>query len=135
MANVTHHSANLIANRLFGASTLTPPASYYLGVSTSTVNKNGSGISEPTSDISYARVKIDNNKTNFSNAVNGVISNNVSFSFPESSMSWGMVTDWFISDATTGGNIWYAGKLTLPRNVETETVLVLPIGALEVTVE
>ena len=133
MSNTTYYSANLINNKLLGDSALSVPATYYLGISTTTTNKNGTGITEPT-DGSYARIAITNNKTNFSASASGVINNLVEFEFPESSVSWGTVTHWFLSDAASGGNIWFQGALSSTRTVDISTILVLSVGSLTNTV-
>lgn len=134
MANLTYYSANAIADYLFGAVTFTLPSSYYLGVSKTTINKGGTGITEPT-DTAYERILIGNLKTYFTTSVNGVVSNSVAFSFPESQANWGVITDWFISDSATGGNIWYAGTLANAKTLEINTALLLPSGALQITTE
>lgn len=134
MANLTYYLADKVGDRVLGASAFTPPTTYYLGVSTTTVQKNGTGITEPTTDTAYARIAITNNKTNFSASSSGTITNLLEFKFPESTTNWGTVTDWFLSDAATGGNICFYGTLPLSRTVESATVLVLPIGSFQNTV-
>ena len=132
MANLTYYSANKINDRLFGATAYTPPTTYYLGVSTTSVGANGTGATEP-SDTAYARVSIANLKTSFGNSSNGVVSNIIQFQFPESLASWGVIGYWFISDSLTGGNIWYRGSLTASKTVEAQTTLILPVGSLQIT--
>ena len=134
MANLTYFSANKINDYLFGGTSFTPPTNYYLGISTTPINKNGVGITEP-SDTAYDRIQIANLKTKFTVSSNGVISNSEAFSFDESLVSWGVVTHWFISSAATGGDIWYAGTLTNSKTVEANTALLLPIGALKITTD
>jgi hypothetical protein len=129
---VTYDIANKIQGLLFGQTSYTPPTTWYLGVSTSTIQSDGSGITEPT-DTAYARIAIPNLTTSFTTPVNGMIQNKVAFQFPESLVSWGTVTDFFLSTSASDGSIEFYGKLTLSRNVETGTVLLLSIGALEMT--
>lgn len=134
MANLTYYSANLINDRLLGSSALTPPATYYLGISTTSTQKDGTGITEPI-DGAYSRIAVTNNKTNFDTSSLGSLSNLVEFEFSESTVNWGVITNWFLSDASTGGNIWFQGSLALSRNVESQTVLVLPVGSFTNLVE
>jgi len=134
MANLTYYAANRINDRLFGSTAYTPPATYYLGISTTAVTQSGTGIAEPT-DTAYSRIAITNNKTNFGASSSGVVSNIVQFQFPESLVSWGVIGYWFISDSLTGGNIWYRGSLLTSRTVESQTTLILPVGSLDVTTE
>ena len=128
MANLTYHASNLINDRVLGATTLTPPTTYYLGMSTTTIAKDGTGGTEPT-DSAYARIAIANNKTNFGDSALGLITNLTEFTFDESTESWGVVTDWFLADALTVGNKWFYGNLNISRNVETATVLRVPVGS------
>jgi hypothetical protein len=133
MANFTHYSGNLANDRFFGLTTLTPPSIYYLAVSTTAIQKDGTGLTEPTTDTAYARIAISNNKTNFSVSATSILNNLVEFTFPESTINWGTVTHWALCDAATGGNIWFAGELPLARNVEASTTLVLPVGSFQNT--
>lgn len=133
MANATYFAANQINDRAFGSTSFSYPVTYYLGISTTSVQKDGTGITEPV-DGAYARIAITNNKTNFSVSALGELSNLVEFTFPESTVDQGTIVDWFFSDAATGGNIWYYGTLTNSRNVESATVLVLPVGEFTNTV-
>ena len=121
---ITTYAANLILNHLFGYSpTLTPPANYYLGVSLQPVSSEGTGIVEPSAANGYARVQLPNNKTTFTTGNNKTITLNSEFAFNPSTNPWGTVTHYFISDAASGGNIWWSGKLNLPRTVEISTIL------------
>jgi hypothetical protein len=131
MANLAYYAANRMADKFFGRTDFTPPATLYLGLSTTAVGVTGSGITEPTGG--YSRVAITNNKTNFGNALNGQITNLVAFTFTESTASWGTIGHWFISDASTGGNVYFRGTLTPTRTVESLTVLTIPIGSLVIT--
>ena len=134
MANLTYLSANKINDYLFGGLSFTPPENYYLGISTTAINKNGAGITEPTDSV-YERIQIPNLKTLFTTSANGIVSNSQAFSYEESLEPWGIITHWFISSAPTGGEIWYAGSLTNSKTVEANTALLLPIGALQITTD
>ena len=134
MANLTYYSANKTNDFLLGSTAFTQPTTYYLGVSTTATQKDGSGITEPI-DGAYARISITNNKTNFDTSVLGSLTNLIEFLFPESTVDWGTITHWFLSDAASGGNIWFQGTLTSSRNVESETILVLPVGSFSNLVE
>ena len=129
---VTYDISNKIQSLLWGNTTYTPPTTWYLGISTTTVANDATGITEPT-DTAYARIAIPNLTTSFTTPVNGMVQNKIAFQFPESLVSWGTITDFFISTAVTGGSVEFFGKLTLSRTVETGTVLLLSIGALQMT--
>jgi len=133
MANTSYYGANKIADHLFGNSSLGLPSTWYVAVSSTAPQANGTGVTEPT-DPAYARIAISNNKTNFSTASNGTLANLLEKQFPESTINQGTLTHWAIYDALSGGNFWYYGALTNSRNVEVATVLKLPVGELQVTV-
>lgn len=135
MANLTYYSANKFNDLCFGGTAISVPPVLYLGVSTTPTQKDGTGITEPTGDPSYARKPINNNKTEFSVSALGVLNNLKEIVFPEATINWGVVTHWFFSDASTGGNIWLQGELQSSRTVESQTTLTLPIGSLNNTFE
>lgn len=97
----------LIADSQFGGGATTwAPATWYLGLSTTTPQNDGSGFSEPTGG-SYARVAITNNAVNFPAAVNtdGITRkrNGAKFTFPNPTGSWGNIVAWGLFTAASGG--------------------------------
>lgn len=132
--SVTYTQANTILDEYFGRVTPTIPTTYYMGVSTSIIQNDGSGITEPV-DVAYARVPVGNTKVSFSNSNNGVVTNLLEFQFPESQTSWGIVIYFFLADSATEGNIKFFGQLTNSRTVEVGTILVLEVGALQINLE
>lgn len=71
---ITYTQANKIIDNIFGNIAFTPSTTYYLGLSTSTVNPTGTGVTEPVGGA-YTRIPVINNKTNFTTAANGVVFN------------------------------------------------------------
>jgi hypothetical protein len=130
---VTYSFANQVMDYIFGKVTYTPPTNWYLGVSTTTIQNDGTGATEPTTDPAYSRLIIPNIKTSFTTASNGMVQNSIAFQFSESQIDWGTVTDFLISDSATGGSVKLFGKLVLSRFVESGTLLFLEIGALQMT--
>jgi len=131
----TFSMSNSILDHWFGLTSPTVPTNWYMGISTSSISPDGSGISEPTSDPNYARVAIANSKVSFTTSSNGSLSNAVQFTFPESTISWGTITHFFLSDAATSGNIKVYGALTASRTVESQTTLILAVGALQINLQ
>ena len=133
---VTTYFKNLVAGNVFGSKT-TPaiPSTYYIGLSTSAPDEDGTGATEPSSSAGYARVAI----SNLGDPVNGEVSNEQAISFNESTSSWGTITHYVIYDAATSGNLLMYGQFLIPRIVETGTTLrendlrvletILPISA------
>jgi len=127
--SVCYVVANKILDYNFGKTAHTPPTTYYVGLSTTVVNINGTGNTEPSGG-SYARVAITNNKTTFTTAATGTLKNDISISFPESSGAWGTITYVFISDAPTGGNIYFFEALPSAKTVQTATTVLFVAAAL-----
>jgi hypothetical protein len=105
-----------IADSQFGGGATTwAPATWYLGLSTTTPNDDGSGFTEPTGG-SYARVAITNNATNFPAAVtssDGVTTktNGAKFTFPNPTGTWGAIVYYGFFTASTGGTAQYVAPL------------------------
>lgn len=129
--SITYTSANKILDRNFGATAYTPPATMYFGLSTTAIQIDGTGATEPSGG-NYARVAATNDKTTWGTASNGALTNSVAITFPESSASWGTITHVFIADASSGGNIWWFDALSPSRQVQSSTTVLFAIGAITV---
>ena len=127
---ISYTQSNKILNRYFGNVSDTVASTLYLGLSTTAINNDGTGATEPSGG-GYARVAVVNNKTNWSNASNGILSNLTELSFPESSASWGTVSHVFLSD-TIGGAPIYFDALATPRAVQAQTTLMFAINTIQI---
>ena len=127
---ISYAQANKILDRYFGNVGDTVAGTLYLGLSTTAINNDGTGATEPSGG-GYARVVVTNNKTNWSNASNGILSNLTELSFPESSTSWGTVSHVFLSD-TIGGAPIYFDALATPRAVQAQTTLMFAINTIQI---
>ncbi len=127
---ISYTQSNKILNRYFGNVSDTVASTLYLGLSTTAINNDGTGATEPSGG-GYARVAVVNNKTNWSNASNGILSNLTELSFPESSTSWGTVSHVFLSD-TIGGAPIYFDALATPRAVQAQTTLIFAINTIQI---
>lgn len=123
---------------LFGGGNATP-ATLYFGLSTTTVAIDGTGITEPASANGYARVAVTNNGTNFTvttiatgSGGGAQVQNATPISFPQSSASWGTVTYWFASDASTGGNIVAYGALSSSQTIGASNTVSFAANALTI---
>lgn len=111
----------------FGKTSYNPPTTYYLGLSTTPIDRNGSGATEPSASAGYSRVAITNNKTAFSQSSNGELYNTGTIEFQESTATWGTITHYFLSDSQTGGNIRFYEAFSTPRVVsESSSVMFRP---------
>ena len=128
----TYYAINLTLDYNFGSGSYTPPASYYLGLSTTAIDETGATVTEP-SDASYARQEIPNDDKSFwTSASDGVITNGSTVTFPQSSTSWGSIITAFLSDALTSGSVWYYDNLDVPITVGPNTEIELPPGIIEI---
>jgi hypothetical protein len=129
---ITTYSSNRLLDLNFGSTAYTQPATYYFGLSTTTINFDGTGATEPSGG-SYARVAFTNNKTNWGTASSGVLTNAAAITFAESSASFGTITYVAMWDASTVGNIWWFDVLSPSRAVASLTTVIFAIGAVTVT--
>lgn len=135
MANsLTNYSENLILNSIFGGATLTPPSTLYFGLSTTSVQDDGSGITEPIGN-GYTRVGVANNITLFPTTTTSAKSNGSTVSFPSASGSWGNIKDFFVSDSAINGNIICYGTLSISKDVTSGDILSFGVGNLTITLD
>jgi hypothetical protein len=133
---ITTSTANKVLDLLFGQTTLSNLSTMYMGLSTTVIQSDGSGATEPsTSGTAYARVAIVNNKTNWRTASAASLSNLVAVSFPESTLSWGTITYVFLAAASVVGaaDIWYFEALSTAKIVQTATTVQFAIGSITVS--
>ena len=135
MANsLSNYAENLILNSLFGGTTLTPPTNLYFGLSTTTITEAGTNITEPSGN-GYTRLSITNNATNFPVTSTGTKTNGTTLTFPTSTGTWGTIIDFFVSDASTSGNIICYGTLSTAKNVTSGDILSFGVGNLTITLD
>ena len=135
MANsLSNYSENLILNSIFGGAVLTPSTTLYFGLSTTSIQEDGSGIAEP-SGSGYARVGVLNNTTLFPTTTTSSKSNGIAISFQSATGSWGNIKDFFVSDSISGGNILCYGTLSTPKDVTSGDILSFGVGHLTITLD
>jgi len=129
MATKSTPHANEILDFLFGAVALVPPGTYYVSLWTSAPSAAEGGTE--VSGGSYARVAITNNKTNFTNAASGQVSNATEIEFAQASAGWGSVVAVGLHSAASGaGNLKRFAALSSPRTVAINDTVSFPIGSL-----
>lgn len=128
---ITYYSANRVLDKNFGATAYSEPSTYYFGLSTTTIQIDGTGATEPSGGA-YARVSLANNKTNWGTASNAALTNSTAVTFPESTTSWGTITYVGMWDASTSGNIWWFDSLSPARTVASSTTVLFAVGSITV---
>lgn len=104
------------------------PYVYYLGLSTTAPNLDGTGVTEPASDTGYARVAMLNDENIFANADdNGKVKNHTAVYFPESIKPWDGITHYVVFDSPTAGHLLMYGALDKTMDVPIKTIISIPI--------
>lgn len=127
-----------IADSQFGGGATTwAPATWHVGLSTTTPAGDGSGFTEPVGG-SYARVALTNNATNFPAATTSAgttsKSNGTAITFTNPTGNWGLITHFGFFVATSGGTVEYWFKLDSSITVNSgNTPVQFDIGQLIMT--
>ena len=117
--NWTYYASNRILDWIVGSS-LSLGSTWYFGLSTTAVSTTaGTGMTEPSGG-GYAREPVTMNSTNWGELYDSsyIFANKVAIEFDAVTGNWGRITHWFISDASSGGNIIAAGPLNRPIFVQ-----------------
>jgi len=128
---------NGILNLYFGATAFAAAGTHYIGICTG-VTDAGVITGEPTSGGSYARVTKTNNKTTWSTATTGSLSNAVAITFATcTTPDWGSGLDtFFISDSLAGATntlVW--GDLDTSKTINIGYTAEFAIGALTISLD
>lgn len=126
MAALTNYAENKIIDALLRAQALGAPATWYVALFTADPTETGGGTE--VSGGSYARVAVAASLANFagtqaagstvaSSGTGGTTSNNGAVTFPAPTANWGSITYFALMDASTGGNAWVYGALTVAKTV------------------
>lgn len=123
---------NLLLDSWFGAVALTPPAQYFVALSTTTPTEAGVNFTEPSGGA-YARVAVTNNLTNFPAASAGAKTNGTAISFTESTASWGTITHIGFYNQLTGGTLYFWEALPVSKAVAANVTVYFSAGALTIS--
>jgi hypothetical protein len=133
---ISNSFGNQLADFVFGKVSLTPPATYYIGIATSAVDRTKTGSNFPeTTYGGYARVVFTNNKTNFGNAsadVNGTtVLNATEIRFPTLASGTMTTNQLVILDALNGGNIVGYGNIAVNKDYVAGDRPVFEVGTVQ----
>lgn len=96
----------------------------FIGLSTTTIAGDGTNITEPDTGDGYAREAVT-----LGAAASGQRANTGLVEFNAATASWGTISDCFIADAVTSGQIIAIGTLSTPRLIDTGDIGRFAIGA------
>ena len=123
-----------LLDQVFGALAWTAPSNVYIALSTADPLDDGSGLAEPSGG-SYARKLVANNKTTWTTASTGALSNAIVIEFVAATASWGTITHFAVYDALTGGNMLGHGALSASKAVDSGDTARFAIGELDITLD
>lgn len=112
---------------LLNDSPVTRPSAWYVGLFTAAPSDTGGGTE--VSGGSYTRKAV-----NFS-VTGDTASNTAAVEFDAATASWGTITHAAIFDASTAGNMIAYASLTTSKTIDTDDVLRIPAGDLDVTMD
>lgn len=138
------YAENLLVDRILRGQSATFPTTLYVGLSTAACSD--ASVGTEVSGNNYSRASVAASLTNFSgtqsagsttasSGTGGASSNNGAITFPTPSGSWGTVTHWFISDAASGGNLWFCAALTSSKVINSGDTVSFAAGAASITVQ
>jgi len=120
--------SNKVLALTFGATSITPPATLYCALFNVIPTSAGTGGTE-VSGNAYARVAVTNNTSNFPAPTIKQSANATVITFPTPTGSgWGTIVAGGWYDASTGGNLLYAGPFNPSRVGTSGLVFTIPIG-------
>ena len=118
-----------ILDHITGRTSYTKPSSVFLGLSTGDFTDTGSGSSELTIGTNgYARVEVA-----FDAAASGATSNTSAIDFPAATGNQGTLSHWALFDAASSGNMLIHGAFSASKTIETNDVLRIAAGDLDLT--
>jgi len=127
MSAMSDFLENKILDHITGTTAYTKPAAVYLGLSTGDFTDTGTGSAELTGN-NYSRVAVA-----FDASANGATQNTSSIDFPAATGNQGTISHWALFDAATGGNALITGAFSSSKTIETNDVLRIAAGDLDLS--
>jgi hypothetical protein len=130
---LTNLAINDILSNLFGSTAYSVPATFYVGLSTTTPTATGTNFTEPSGNA-YARATVTNNTTNFPATSSEDTLNGALIQFAQATGTWGTVTYAGLFDALTGGNCWLIAPLSASETITSGMTFEFPASNLSISI-
>lgn len=126
-------NSTLWLNKIMDTMYTSNSAEFYIGLSSTMPEKNGTGVTEPSGG-NYARVKVDA----FTSPDNGMVKNVNALEFNRSTGVWfdsnNKAQYWVLFDgANSGANVLSSGNLDEAKTIESNTVITIAAETLSIT--
>lgn len=131
MGRLSDADAHDMLDSRFGAGAAAPtnaPADYWVALSSTKPNDDGTGITEPAGN-GYARLQVPNDAVNFPAAAARAKANGVVWQFAEATAGWGVVGWFALMDDPAAGAMRAWGHLPQSVDVPTGNAPLFPVGA------
>lgn len=120
----------IILDGIMGDPDYTPPANWFVGLSTTTPTEAGANFTEPVGN-GYARVSTADADWDPASGTAPVTKDNANaITFPQATGSWGTLTHFGLFDALTAGNLRMTGALGTAKAVANLDTASFAAGAL-----
>lgn len=119
----SNYLLNKLNQLIFGNTAFTPPATIFVGLSTTTPNPDGTNVTEPSAANGYGRVAVTNDTSHWHTTpgqppTGERQSNVLAVAFAQATgVGWGNVTYVVLYDAASGGNFLGFGQLSPVQNI------------------
>jgi hypothetical protein len=128
MGSLSNYVEDEVLDHVLKTGDWAQPAALYVALSTADPTDDASGILEPVGN-GYARVS----HAAWDVAASRATENTGTISFPEASGAWGTITHFFISDASTAGNMIAHGALSASKTIGAGDNASFQDGAIDVS--
>ena len=129
---MSDYLAGSMLDHIFKTAVYTAATTLYVGLSDATIDDDttGSDVSEPA-DGAYARVACNT----WDAAASGATENTAAITFAKATASWGTITDFFMADHLSTGNMLFYEAADASKAVGTNDTVQFDAGSFDITID
>lgn len=134
MSGLALWGANEFSQMLFGKRSEVPD-SWYLALIRQTVPNafsDGVELDEPPAGVGYGRLLLPNDETIWTTDGYYLTTNVVALTFLQASADWGRINYWALTNAPTGGFVYFTGRFPQSEVIYNNDQVVIPAGSLQI---